>query len=53
MIVTFLAVALYLAAAVLLGVSLRRAEDVPNRGWLPPAALAMLFHAEIHAAAWR
>ncbi|MBE2211091.1 MAG: cytochrome c biogenesis protein CcsA [Xanthomonadaceae bacterium] len=53
MIVTFLAVALYLAAAVLLGVSLRRAEDVPNRGWLPLAVLAMLFHGEIHAAAWR
>ena len=42
-----------MAAAVLLGVSLRRAEDVPNRGWLPLAVLAMLFHGEIHAAAWR
>ena len=53
MIVTLLAVALYLAAAVLLGVSLRRQDAVPNRGWLPLAVLALVFHGEIHAAAWR
>lgn len=53
MIATVLAVALYLAAAVLLGLSLRRADPVPNRGWLPLAVLALVFHGEIHAAAWR
>ena len=53
MIATLLAVALYLAAAVLLGLSLRRADATPNRGWLPLASLAIVFHGEIHAAAWR
>lgn len=53
MIATCLAVVLYLAAAVVLGLSLRRPETASNRGWLPLAVLAMLFHGEIHAAAWR
>ena len=53
MISTCLAVVLYLAAAVVLGLSLRRPETASNRGWLPLAVLAMLFHCEIHAAAWR
>lgn len=53
MIATLLAVALYLAAAVLLGLSLRRTEAAPNRGWLPLAVLGIFFHGGIHVVAWR
>lgn len=53
MFVALIAIALYLSAAVLLGLSLRRAEAAPNHGWWPLSVLAMVFHAEVHASAWR
>ena len=53
MLAALAAVALYLVAAALLGLSLRRTEASENRTWLPVAIVAMLFHGEIHAEAWR
>ncbi len=53
MLAALAAVALYLVAAALLGLSLRRTEATENRAWLPVAIVAMLFHGEIHAEAWR
>lgn len=53
MLAALAAVALYLVAAALLGLSLRRTEAAENRAWLPVAIVAMLFHGEIHAEAWR
>ncbi|MGY0504616.1 cytochrome C assembly family protein [Luteimonas sp. e5] len=45
---------LYIAAALVLGASLnRRPVDMANRGWMPLAILALVFHGEIHAAGWR
>ncbi len=53
MIAAFAAFSLYLAAATVLALGLRRSDVSPNRGWLPLAVLALIFHYEIHAAAWR
>ncbi len=53
MLVALSAIALYLGAALVLGASLRQPERADNRSWLPLAVLAMVFHGELHAAAWR
>lgn len=53
MIAVTAAVALYLAAAAMLGMGMRQPEAVANRGWLPLSILAMVFHGELHAEAWR
>ncbi|RMH94445.1 inner membrane protein YpjD [Lysobacter pythonis] len=53
MIVALAAIALYLAAAIVLGTSLNQQERNGNRSWLPLAVLAMVFHGELHAEAWR
>ncbi|MEO6264162.1 MAG: cytochrome c biogenesis protein CcsA [Luteimonas sp.] len=47
-----LAAVLYLAAAAVLVLALARAAGNP-RGWIALAALALLFHAGFHVAAWR
>lgn len=47
-----IAVALYAAAIALLWRSSAR-DAAHHRGWIPLAALAVLFHAETHAEAWR
>ena len=51
MLAAIAAVALYLAAAGMLALALRRPEAASNRSWLPLAVLALVFHGEIHAAA--
>lgn len=53
MLAAIAAVALYLAAAGMLALAVRRPEAASNRSWLPLAVLALVFHGEIHAAAWR
>ena len=53
MIVALAAIVLYLAAATVLGGSLRQPGHAANRGWLPLAILAIVFHGELHAEAWR
>ena len=47
-----IAAALYIAAAALLWRS-AAGNDGHRRGWIPLAVLAVLFHAETHAEAWR
>ena len=47
-----IAIALYLTATVLLWRGTLRG-NTHGRGWLPVAALALLFHAETHVEAWR
>jgi len=49
---TLIAVVLYLVATALLVRALARGVDNP-RGWTLPAALALVFHAGFHIAAWR
>jgi ABC-type uncharacterized transport system permease subunit len=52
MTIVLIATALYIAAAALLWRS--AASDTGHRrGWIPLAALAVLFHVETHAEAWR
>lgn len=51
---TVLAVALYLLAAVLVVVDVRREPPARRlRGWLPFAVVAMLLHGAAHVLAWR
>ncbi|HTL13991.1 MAG TPA: cytochrome c biogenesis protein CcsA [Thermomonas sp.] len=52
MLMPSLAIALYLAAAALLWRS-TAGGSAPGRGWIPLAALAVLFHVETHVEAWR
>src|SRR5678816_747843 len=52
MTLTLIALALYLGAAGFLVKALARGDDNP-RGWTVPAALAVVFHAGFHLAAWR
>ncbi|MFT4178310.1 MAG: cytochrome c biogenesis protein CcsA [Thermomonas sp.] len=52
MTMVLIATALYAAAAVLLWHASAR-DAVQHRGWIPLAVLAVLFHAETHAEAWR
>ncbi len=53
MIIILATLALYLSAAAVLGMSLRQPDRASNRSWLPLAILAMVFHGELHAEAWR
>lgn len=53
MTLVLIAVAAYLAAAVLLARALVRDAEIPARGWLPLAVLAVLAHAAFHVRAWR
>lgn len=53
MIAAIAALALYLAAALLLASGLRKPETAANRGWLPLAIVAMVFHGQTHAEIWR
>ena len=52
LLVGLVACALYLAAAALLWRAVA-AGKAATRGWIPLAALALLFHAEVHVEAWR
>ncbi|QYR52435.1 cytochrome C assembly family protein [Lysobacter soyae] len=53
MIMAYLSLLLYCIATGVLGRSLARPAGDGNRWWLPIVILAMVFHGEIHAEAWR
>ena len=53
MIMAYVSLALYCTAAAVLGWTLRKSSPDTNRTWLPIVILAMIFHGEVHAEAWR
>lgn len=53
MIMAYISLLLYCVAAGVLVWSLRKQATDSNRGWLPIVILALLFHGEVHAEAWR
>lgn len=52
MLLVIASVVLYVLAAGLLAVALRRDPQAPGDGWRVPATLAMALHAAVHVVAW-
>lgn len=53
MIMAYISLLLYCVATAVLGWSARKPDSDGNRTWLPIVILAMVFHGEVHAEAWR